>query len=64
MNIVARLREFNTIDFVCSYSAKFLLGLGTGLLFPQRQIVLGFCFILLAILVGFRAELKFLSSRN
>lgn len=64
MNIVARLREFTTADFVLSYFAKFSLGLGLGIFFPERQIFFGAFFILLAVLVGFRAELKFWSSRN
>ena len=64
MNIVARLREFTTLDFVCSYVAKFCLGIGVGLLLPERLNFWGWPAIFLAILVGFRAEVKFFKSRN
>lgn len=64
MNIVGRLREFNTADFVCSYFAKFCLGLGVGLLLPEGWTPFGWAFFVLAILVGFRAEAKFFRSRN
>ena len=64
MNIVGRLKEFNTTDFVCSYFAKFCLGLGAGLLFPERWNFLGWPLVFLALLVGFRAEVKFFRSRN
>ncbi len=64
MNITARLREFNTADFVCSYFAKFCVGLGIGLLLPERLGFWGWPLISLAVLVGFRAEVKFFKSRN
>lgn len=64
MNITARLREFNTVDFVCSYFAKFCLGLGIGLLVPETLSVWGWPAIFLAILIGFRAEVKFFRSHN
>lgn len=62
MNIVVRLREFNAADIVCSYSAKFLVGLGIGLLFPERDPFWGWLLVGLAVLVGIRAEVKFFRS--
>ena len=64
MNIVARLKEFNTTDFVCSYFAKFCLGVGIGCLLPGKWDFLGWPLIGVAILVGFSAEVKFFKSRN
>ena len=64
MHIAARLREFNTIDFVCSYFFKFCLGLGIGLLLPKRWSSWGGPILLLGILIGFRAESKFWKSHN
>ena len=62
MDIAARLREFSTTDFISSYFAKFSLGLGLGLLLGERGE--GWFFILSAVVVGFRAEVKFWRSRN
>jgi len=64
MNIVARLREFSTTDFVCSYFFKFCLGLGIGLLLPQKWSFWGGPILLFGALIGFRAEAKFWKSRN
>lgn len=59
-----RLREFSTADFVSSYLAKFFLGLGLGLLLPNAWGVWGWGAMLFALLIGFRAEVKFWKSRN
>ncbi|MBI4437292.1 MAG: hypothetical protein HY590_07770 [Candidatus Omnitrophica bacterium] len=64
MDILGRLREFTTLDFICSYSAKFFLGLGVGLLWGQKGAPSGWLFILLAVIVGCRAEVKFFKSHN
>ena len=64
MNVVARLREFTAVDFTLSYFAKFCLGLGIGLLLPEAWHRFGWGFIGVAVLVGFRAELKFFRSHK
>ncbi len=59
MDILERLKTFTVTDFICSYSAKFLLGMGLGLLLADAIGSFGWLFILLAVLVGARAEVKF-----
>jgi len=59
MDIVKRLQTFNTKDFVCSYSAKFLVGYGLGLLSPEAWRAKGWLFILIALLIGIGPEIKF-----
>ena len=61
LNLVERIRRFNTVDLVASYLAKFSLGLGLGLLWGAQT--KGWLFILLAIGVGLRAEIKFWRNR-
>lgn len=64
MDIVARLREFTAIDFFCSYFAKFSFGLGLGLLFSENGKHFGVFFMMLAIVVGLQAEIKFWTSHK
>ena len=61
LKIAERIRRFNTVDLVTSYLAKFFLGLGLGLLWAAQT--KGWFFILLAIGVGLRAEIKFWRNR-
>jgi len=57
LKIAERIQRFDTTDIVTSYLAKFLLGLGIGLLWGADR--KGWLFVLLAIGVGLKAELKF-----
>ncbi len=57
LKIGERLKQLNDTDLVATYLAKFCLGLGFGLLWGAQQ--KGWLFILLAIAVGLRAEIKF-----
>ncbi len=59
MQIAERLKKFNSSDFVRSYSAKFLAGLGVGLLLPQGWSRLGWISLFLALLIGIGPEIKF-----
>ena len=61
LKIAERIRRLNTVDLVTSYLAKFSLGLGIGLLWADHT--KGWLFILLAIGVGLRAEVKFWRNR-
>ena len=61
LKIGERLKRLTDTDLIATYLAKFCLGLGLGLLWgDQRK---GWVFILLALVVGAPAEIKFWRNR-
>ena len=61
LKIGERLKQLNDTDLVATYVSKFCLGLGLGLLWGGQK--KGWVFILLALAVGARAEMKFWRNR-
>jgi len=57
LRLKERLQRFETADIVASYSAKFFVGLGVGLLIGGQP--KGWIAILLALVVGLGPEIKF-----
>ena len=57
LHLPERMKRLTTVEIVASYSAKFFLGLGLGLLFGHLKT--GWLFVLLAIAVGLPVEIKF-----
>ena len=55
--IEEKIQRLNATEIVASYLAKFSLGVGFGLLWGAQK--KGWVFIVLAVVVGLPAEMKF-----